>query len=115
MGSHMSGALWWLAERLSGSLEAGEREAVIGDIAESGANGAQALRDVLDLVVRRNWRVWGTLAAVGGRGAGVRPLDFRGRASAGFRYLVEVRRAERRRVIRGSGSHCSDLPLRRLD
>ena len=71
MGSHMSGALWWLAERLSGSLEAGEREAVIGDIAESGANGAQALRDVLDLVVRRNWRVWLTLAALAGQAYGL--------------------------------------------
>jgi hypothetical protein len=67
----MSGALWWLAERLSLFLDAGEREAVIGDIAESGANGGRAVRDVLDLVVRRNWRVWLALAALAGQAYGL--------------------------------------------
>ncbi len=67
MGGHMSGVLWWLAERLSRVLEAGEREAVIGDIAESGATGTQALRDVLGLIVRRNGRVWLALAALTGQ------------------------------------------------
>ncbi len=64
MGGHMSGVLWWLAERLSRALESGEREAVIGDIAESGATGGEAVRDVFDLIVRRNWRVWLALAAL---------------------------------------------------
>jgi hypothetical protein len=63
----MNGVLWWLAERLSRLLQTGEREAVIGDIAELGATGAQAVRDVLDLVVRRNWRVWLALAALAGQ------------------------------------------------
>ena len=67
----MSGALWWLAERLSRFLDTGEREAVIGDIAESGANGRQAVRDVLDLVVRRNWRMWLALAALAGQALGL--------------------------------------------
>ncbi len=67
----MSGLLWWLAERLSRVLKAGEREAVIGDIAECGATGGQAVRDVFDLIVRRNWRVWLALAALTGQGWGL--------------------------------------------
>jgi hypothetical protein len=63
----MSGVLWWLAERSSRVLIASERDAVIGDIAESGATGARALRDVFDLIVRRNWRIWLTLAALAGQ------------------------------------------------
>jgi hypothetical protein len=48
-------------------LESGEREAVIGDIAEAGATGGQAVRDVFDLIVRRRWRVWLALAALTGQ------------------------------------------------
>lgn len=71
MGGHMRGVLWWLAERLSRVLEAGERDAVIGDMAESGATGAQAIRDVFDLIARRNWRVWLALAALTGQAWGL--------------------------------------------
>jgi hypothetical protein len=60
-----------MAERLSRLLDAGEREAVIGDIAESDATGGQAVRDVLDLVARRNWRVWLALAALAGQAYGL--------------------------------------------
>ncbi len=71
MGGHMSRVLWWLAERLSRVLEPGEREAAIGDIAEAGATGAEALRDVFDLIVRRKWRVWLALAALTGQAWGL--------------------------------------------
>jgi hypothetical protein len=49
---------------LSRSLEPDERDAVRGDIEESGETGGQALRDVAGLVVRRqaalwaDWRPW---------------------------------------------------------
>jgi cytochrome c biogenesis protein CcmG/thiol:disulfide interchange protein DsbE len=53
-----------LVTLLATALEPGERDAVLGDLAESGATGPQTLRDVLGLVVRRqaalwrNWRPW---------------------------------------------------------
>jgi hypothetical protein len=51
-------------EFLSRALSPDEREAVLGDLAESGDRGARALRGVLGLVVRRqaalwqDWRPW---------------------------------------------------------
>jgi hypothetical protein len=50
-------------------LPTGEREAVCGDIAESGESGGEALRDILGVVLRKqavlwtDWRPW--LALVG--------------------------------------------------
>jgi hypothetical protein len=61
---------WWLVERLSQLLDRDEREIVLGDLAESGAGGAAALFDVLDLAIRRqasrwkSWRPWLTLAGI---------------------------------------------------
>ena len=58
-----------LAEVLSRWLQSQERETVLGDFAETGESGLQALRDVLGLLVRRqaaiwaDWRPW--LALVG--------------------------------------------------
>jgi hypothetical protein len=49
---------WWLVERLSRRLEPGERDAVLGDIAESGETGHEALRDLLGLTLRRGAAVW---------------------------------------------------------
>jgi hypothetical protein len=49
----MNRICWWLVERLSRRLEPGERDAVLGDIAESGESGRGALRDLLGLAVRR--------------------------------------------------------------
>ena len=66
----MTRVRWWLVDRLSRMLEPGEREAVRGDIAESGETAGQALRNVLSLVVRRQaalwkgWRPWLTFAAL---------------------------------------------------
>jgi hypothetical protein len=60
----MSRFNWWLVEIVSRSLTPDEREAVHGDLAESGEAGGQALCDVLGLVVRRqialwnDWRPW---------------------------------------------------------
>jgi hypothetical protein len=59
----------WLVELVSRLLEPDEREAVRGDLKESGETSARALRDLLSLVARRqaalwkDWRPW--LALVG--------------------------------------------------
>jgi hypothetical protein len=51
--------VWWrLADILSRMLDPGEREAVRGDLVESGETGSQALSDVLGLVVRRQAVLW---------------------------------------------------------
>jgi len=66
----MTRVSWWLVNVLSQTLEPGERDAVCGDIAESGESGGQALRDLLGLVVRRqaglwkDWRPWLALVIV---------------------------------------------------
>ncbi len=49
---------WWLVDKVSRILEPAEQEAVRGDFAESGETGAQALRDVLGLAVRRQAALW---------------------------------------------------------
>ncbi len=60
---------------LSRALENHERDAVQGDLAESGASSGQALLDVMGLVVRRqaelwkDWHPWLALAGVVGIGA----------------------------------------------
>ena len=59
-----------LAAVLSGMLEPDDRDAVRGDIAESGVDGRRALRDVLSVIVHRqaaawmHWRPWLTLAVL---------------------------------------------------
>ena len=51
--------LWWqLVEILAGVLDQAEREAVLGDFAESEETGGRALREVLGLVVRREAALW---------------------------------------------------------
>jgi hypothetical protein len=54
----MSTICWWLAGVVSWFLKPDEREAVRGDLAESGLSGAQALRDLLGLVLRRQAALW---------------------------------------------------------
>jgi hypothetical protein len=49
----MNRLCWWLVERLSRRLEPGEKDAVLGDIAESGETGREALRDLLGFALRR--------------------------------------------------------------
>jgi hypothetical protein len=55
---------WWLIALVSRMLEAEEREAVHGDLAESGAASGSALRDILGLALRRQaalctgWQPW---------------------------------------------------------
>lgn len=49
---------WWLVVQVSRILEPGERDVVWGDILESGQTGAQALRDVSGLVIRRQTALW---------------------------------------------------------
>jgi hypothetical protein len=61
-----------LLELVAKTLEPGEREAVLGDLAESGVAGAQALREVLGLALRRqaalwiDWRPWLALTGIVG-------------------------------------------------
>ena len=75
----MDRTCWWLTGILSRTLEPDERDAVLGDIRESGETGAQALRDMLELFVRRqaafwkNWRPW--LVLVGLLSGHQAPLD----------------------------------------
>jgi hypothetical protein len=67
MGVHM---IEWLVDLASQALDPEEREAVRGDLSESGTNPGRALRDVLGLVIRRQaaqwttWRGWLVLIAV---------------------------------------------------
>jgi hypothetical protein len=57
-------------EMLARLLEPTEREAVLGDLAETGETGARAIRDLAGLVIRRqaapwrDWRPWLATAAV---------------------------------------------------
>jgi hypothetical protein len=73
----MNRICWWLVKALSETLEPGEREAVHGDFAESGETGAQALRGIAGLVVRRQaelwkeWRPWLTLPGLVGLAGGL--------------------------------------------
>jgi hypothetical protein len=49
---------WWVVEPVSRFLEGDEREAVLGDLEESRQTGPRALLDVLDVVIRRQTRLW---------------------------------------------------------
>lgn len=59
-----------MADAASLMLDSAERDAVCGDLAETGESGWEALREVLSLVVRRraaclrDWRPWLTLASL---------------------------------------------------
>ena len=58
---------WSLVNLLSRMLEVNEREAVLGDLAESGESGARAVLSLAGLVARRQaalWRVWRPWAAL---------------------------------------------------
>lgn len=61
---------WTLADAAAQLLEPHEREAVCGDLAEYGADGWRAFREVLGLVLRRqaalwaDWRPWLSLVSV---------------------------------------------------
>jgi hypothetical protein len=54
----MTNFCWQLVDLLSRMLQPDERDAVLGDQAESGASGGQALRDLLGLIVRRQVELW---------------------------------------------------------
>jgi hypothetical protein len=69
-GAVMTRICWWLTDLVSRMLEPDEREAALGDIAESGETGLRALRDILGLTARRQaglwqgWRPWLALTGV---------------------------------------------------
>jgi len=57
----VSGVCWWLADRVSLLLSREERDAVRGDLAESGESGGEVLVQVLGLAARRQtagWKTW---------------------------------------------------------
>ena len=63
----MTGTPWPLLEIVARLLERDEREAVLGDLVETGEGGWRGLLDVLGLVVRRqilHWKSWRPWAAV---------------------------------------------------
>jgi hypothetical protein len=70
MGENMTRTGWLLTELASQLLDRSEREAVRGDLAECGAGGWHALRQVLGLVARRqaacwaDWRPWMAVFAI---------------------------------------------------
>jgi hypothetical protein len=61
---------WWLVDLLLRLVDSGERDAVRGDLVECGSGGAEALREVIGLVVRRQaammteWQSWLVLAGL---------------------------------------------------
>jgi len=57
-GRMMIRICWWLVDVLSRTLDADERQAVRGDLAESGESVVRAIWDVLDLIVRRQVGLW---------------------------------------------------------
>jgi hypothetical protein len=72
--SLMNGVIWRIVDFLSQFLEPAERDAVRGDLAESGTSALRAFNGILGLVFRRqiavfsplweDWRAWGTLIFV---------------------------------------------------
>jgi hypothetical protein len=48
----------WLADKLSGALDPVEREAVLGDLAESETGPSRAVRELTGLIVRRQAMAW---------------------------------------------------------
>ncbi len=70
MGSIINPVCWRIVEYVCRSLDAPEREAVLGDLTESGCSAPQALGNVLGLMIRRqcelwqNWQPWIALLAV---------------------------------------------------
>jgi sec-independent protein translocase protein TatC len=63
---------WRLIERVSRLLEPNEREAVLGDFAETGESAARALLDLAGLLIRRRSALWGKplLCSLGGIAVG---------------------------------------------
>jgi hypothetical protein len=102
----MSQFCWWFVGILSRGLEPDERDAVRGDLAESGASGTQAFRDVIGLVVRRqvelwkDWHPWLALAGlVGVAGVLLSEIAFQFDAE----ILLQVRTYWRHGVHFGTG------------
>jgi len=62
--------LRWMVEQCARSLEIPLREAVLGDLAETRASDSEALRQIVDVMLRRQtalwhcWRPWAVLAVV---------------------------------------------------
>jgi hypothetical protein len=54
----MTRGIAWITDALSRTLDADEREAVLGDLAESGAGDVRALCEVAGLSVRRQAQAW---------------------------------------------------------
>jgi cytochrome c biogenesis protein CcmG/thiol:disulfide interchange protein DsbE len=97
---------WRLVDIVSRTFHPDERDAVCGDLAESGTAGGQALRDVLGLVIRRQaelWKDWHPWLALGGLVgvAGVLLSDIAFRFDAAI--VLQVRTYWRHGVHFGTG------------
>ncbi|HWF46767.1 MAG TPA: hypothetical protein VG168_07160 [Bryobacteraceae bacterium] len=89
---------WWLAALTSRLLEPDERNAVHGDLFESGEDGAEALHDMFGLVIRRqlalwkSWQPWLALLGVAGTSAVVlSEILFRLRVAANLQLDTYLR------------------------
>lgn len=93
IGTAMTRICWRLAELVSQALQSEERDAVLGDFAESGESEGQALLGVLGLVVRRqaalwkDWRPWLVLVSLVIPLAWLLSLNSRSAASASAVYF----------------------------
>jgi hypothetical protein len=56
------GRLWSIVERLARGLDPLEREAVLGDLYESGSHGIGAIADVAGIIARRRLAPWRAIA-----------------------------------------------------
>jgi len=80
---------WWLLSFLALASEPHERDAVLGDVAESGKSAYAVIPDILGLIVRRQaglwmvWRPWVALIGVSAL-AGI-PLS-----QVSFRFNVDL-------------------------
>src|SRR5262245_4376345 len=80
----MTRICWRLVDILSLMLDTDERQVFCGDVAESGQGVASAIRDLSDLVVRRQiglwtvWQPWLALVGIAGlAGATLSQIAFR--------------------------------------
>jgi hypothetical protein len=80
---------WWLLSFLALALEPDERDAVLGDVAESGKSGYVAIPDLLGLIVRRQaglWMIWHPWVAL----VGVSALAGVPLSQISFRFNVDI-------------------------
>jgi hypothetical protein len=67
-----------IVEWLASWLDPAEKEAVLGDLTESGAGAGQAIPALLGLIARRDWQIWTALfGLMCTAGLALSPIAFR--------------------------------------